>query len=268
MTRTSPSFDPVRIAEVSRLLALEAGREILRLRGCAPRFKADGSPVTEGDLAADAILREGLAAAFPEIPVVTEEQEEAHALGAPAEAFFLIDPLDGTKAYVRGEDDFTVNIALILRGEPVAGVLYAPAYDRLARSLPEGGAEEERPSTGARRRIEARRAPRRPLVLTANRTQGAEATRLWLAQFPEAQVLLASSSVKFLFVAAGEADAYRRPARIHEWDTAAGDAVLRAAGGFTQDFAGRPLVYGKPGFASEEFIAFAPSFAAFVRSEA
>lgn len=255
-----PSLDPSALAETFRILALKAGREILKLRGCAASAKADGSPVTEADLAANAILEEGLKTAYPDLPIVTEEREAEHASGAPAETFFLLDPLDGTKDYARGGDDFTVNVALIFRGEPVAGAVYAPAHDRLYRSLPEGGAEEETPSSGRRAALQARREPRKPPVIAASRSHETESTRAWIARHEGAQVLKVGSSLKFALVASGEADAYPRLSRIREWDTAAGDAVLRAAGGAVRDFSGAPLIYGKPGFVSDEFLAFAPSF--------
>lgn len=254
--------DPFALAETFRLLALEAGREILRLRGCAAQAKADGSPVTEADLAANGILEEGLKAAFPQIPIVTEEREQAHAAGAPAEAFFLLDPLDGTKDYARGGEDFTVNIALILRGAPVAGVVYAPARGHLYRTLPEGGAEAENPAQGLRRPLRIRSGAQERLTIASSRSHEDDQTRAWIGGHPGARVLKIGSSLKFGLVAAGEADVYPRLSRIREWDTAAGDAVLRAAGGTTQDFSGAPLRYGKPGFVSEAFLAFAPSFLA------
>ncbi len=259
---TSALPDPFALAELFRTLALEGGRAILRLRGCLARDKADGSPVTEADLAANAVLEEGLKAAWPQIPVVTEEREADHASGAPAEAFFLLDPLDGTKDYARGGEDFTVNVALIVRGEPVAGVVYAPAHDRLYRSLPGGGAEAETPSTGRRLPLQARRAPRSPLVAVASKSHDEPQTRAWLAARPDLKVERIGSSLKFCLLASGEADVYPRLSRIREWDIAAGDAVLRAAGGVTQDLAGAPLRYGAPGFVAPEFVAFAPSYPA------
>ncbi|WP_018633883.1 3'(2'),5'-bisphosphate nucleotidase CysQ family protein [Neomegalonema perideroedes] len=252
--------DPFALAALSRTLALEAGEAILRLRGCATKAKADGSPVTEADLAANAILEEGLRSAYPKIPIVTEEREADHASGAPAEIFFLLDPLDGTKDYARGGEDFTVNLALIVRGAPWAGVVYAPAHDRLYRSLPEGGAEEETPSTGLRRALRVRRGPQEPLTAVFSKSHEEARTRAWLAERPGLRVVQIGSSLKFCLVASGEADVYPRLSRIREWDIAAGDAVLRAAGGVAQDLAGAPLLYGAPGFVAPEFLAFAPSY--------
>ena len=232
----------------------------MRLKGCASRAKADGSPVTEADLAANAILEEGLKTAFPQIPIVTEEREGDHAQGAQGEYFFLLDPLDGTKDFARGGEDFTVNAALIRNGAPEAGVVYAPARNQLYRTLPQGGAEEEKPGETRPAPLRVRRTPKGPMVMVTSKSHEDERTRAWIRRHIGAQALKVGSSLKFCLVASGAADVYPRLSRIRQWDTAAGDAILRAAGGFVQDLSGAPLRYGAPGFVCPEFVAFAPSF--------
>lgn len=261
--------DHARVETVFRELALAAGRAIMAVRAGAElgtRAKADASPVTEADLAADRLIREGLAEAFPAIPAVTEENAESHRLtGAPR--FFLVDPLDGTKEFVRREGEFTVNIALIEEGVPVMGAVLAPARGRLFRTLAAGGAVEERvengaPVAGSARAIRVRRPDNDALVVVASKSHRDAATDAYIARYRVARFVAAGSSLKFCLVAAGEADLYPRLGRTMEWDTAAGHAVLRAAGGIVVRFDDhRPLTYGKPGFENPFFIAYAPGVA-------
>ncbi len=252
---------------VFRRLALAAGAEIMKIYeagAVAAEAKTDGSPVTAADLAADRVIAAGLAAAFPDIPVVTEEQAASHAEGVAAPLFILVDPLDGTREFVKRGGDFTVNIALVENGAPVAGVVYAPAKGRLFQTLDAGGATEERGPFGAapegRRPIRVRRPDNAALAVVASASHRDAATDDWIARYDVAEFRPAGSSLKFCLLAAGEADLYPRLGRTMEWDTAAGDAVLRAAGGLTvrADDRATPLRYGKKGCDNPHFIAYAP----------
>jgi len=251
--------DAAMTATLTRL-AREAGAAIMKVYAAADlgtRAKADASPVTDADLAADAILCAGLAAAFPDIPVVTEEQAATHADG-PERTHFLVDPLDGTKEFVERRGDFTVNIALIENGAPVAGVVYAPAQGRLFRTDPTGGAMEEG-EDGVARLIAAVRADDAALRVVASKSHRDAATDAYIARYAVADFKSAGSSLKFCLVATGEADLYPRLGRTMEWDTAAGHAVLAAAGGAVVRFDDHaPLRYGKPGRDNPHFIAHGP----------
>ncbi len=255
------------IEAVIRDLALAAGRAILDVYGrddFGARAKADASPVTEADLAADRLIGAGLRAAFPEIPAVSEECATSHG-ETGHRRFFLVDPLDGTKEFLNRNGDFTVNIALIEDGTPVMGVVHAPARGRMFRSLAAGGAVEEavggdgQPVAGSARPIRVRRPDNAALVVVASKSHRDKATDDYIARYRVADFRSAGSSLKFCLIAAGEADLYPRLGRTMEWDTAAGQAVLLAAGGRVLRFDDhRPLVYGKPGFENSHFIALAP----------
>ena len=258
-------MDHEKLTSVMRRLALEAGARIMEVYGAAEvavRAKADASPVTEADEAADALISAGLAAAFPDVPVVTEEQAASHA--QRAETFLIVDPLDGTKEFVQRRGDFTVNIAYVERGVPVRGVVHAPAKGRLFYTLADGAAVEEdgpfdadRP--GALRQLSVGRPDNAALMVVASKSHRDAATDAYIARYRVADMRSAGSSLKFCLVACGEADLYPRLGRTMEWDTAAGDAVLRAAGGRVVRFDDHaPLDYGKPGYANPFFIAYAP----------
>ncbi len=244
--------------------ALAAGEEILRIQraGYAVQSKPDESPVTTADHAAEALILERLARAAPGVPVVAEEAAAGGATPALADRFFLVDPLDGTREFVAGRDEFTVNIALIEHGVPILGVVDAPALGRLfvgdvaARSAFE---LRRAPGTAAgssiRRSIGVRPQPAGGAVAVASRSHGSPETQAWLAAAGIADRVSIGSSLKFCLLAAGEADVYPRFGPTMEWDTAAGHAVVAAAGGVVLDLDGRPLRYGKPGFRNPSFIA-------------
>ena len=258
---------PARIEAVFRDLALVAGRAIMEVYerdDMGTRAKADGSPVTEADLAADRLIAEGLARAFPEIPAVTEEQSDSHG-ETGHRRFFLVDPLDGTKEFIKRRGEFTVNIALIEDGVPVMGVVYAPAIGRMFYSLAAGGAAEEAvspdgaPVAGTLRDIRVSTPDNGALVVVASKSHRDQATDDYIAQYRVADFKSAGSSLKFCLLAAGEADFYPRLGRTMEWDTAAGHAVLRAAGGQVLRLSDhQPLVYGKSGFENPFFLAMTP----------
>jgi 3'(2'), 5'-bisphosphate nucleotidase len=257
-------MDYAGIVTTIRRLALEAGAAIMDVYGrddFGVRAKSDASPVTEADELADGIIARGLAAAFPEIPVVTEEQAESHGLTAPV--FFLVDPLDGTKEFVQRRGDFTVNIALIENGVPTRGVVYAPAQDRLFYTDAAGRSQEEAAPHGATAGALTPLAVATPdpaaLVVVASKSHRDQATDDYIGRYRVADFRSAGSSLKFCLVAAGEADLYPRLGRTMEWDTAAGQAVLLGAGGRVVRFDDHaPLVYGKRGFENPHFIAHAP----------
>lgn len=257
-------MDYAGIVSTIRRLALDAGAAILEVYGREDfevRAKSDDSPVTEADELADNLISEGLAAAFPEIPVVTEEQQESH--GIDAEVFFLVDPLDGTKEFVQRRGDFTVNIALIERGVPTRGVVYAPAKERLFYTDADGNSQEEDGPFGAEpgttRPLSVTTPDPSALVVVASKSHRDKATDEYIGRYSVVDFRSAGSSLKFCLVAAGEADLYPRLGRTMEWDTAAGQAVLLGAGGRVVRFDDHsPLIYGKGGFENPFFIAHAP----------
>jgi 3'(2'), 5'-bisphosphate nucleotidase len=253
------------MVERMRDLAIEAGAAILAIYEAPDqgvRQKADESPVTLADEAADRIISAGLRAAFPDIPLVTEEEVASH--GVQASTFLIVDPLDGTKEFIQRRGDFTVNIAYVEDGVPRLGVVYSPAKGRLFLTLAGGGAVEETGpfvvgAPGARRPIAVGMPDNRALMVVASKSHRDAATDAYIARYAVQDLTSAGSSLKFCLVAAGEADLYPRLGRTMEWDTAAGDAVLRAAGGQTVRFDDHtPLAYGKPGWDNPHFIALAP----------
>ena len=250
---------------VIRRLALQAGDAILAVYN-SPEFevksKSDASPVTEADEAADALISAGLRAAFPDVTLITEEQADSHALSA--QTFLIVDPLDGTKEFVQRRGDFTVNIAYVQDGIPRRGVVYAPAQGRLFYTLPDGTAVEEtgpfdKATPGATRPIRVSSPDNAALMVVASKSHRDQATDDYIGKYAVHDSRSAGSSLKFCLVATGEADLYPRLGRTMEWDTAAGDAVLRGAGGHVVRFdTHEPLTYGKPGWDNPFFIAFAP----------
>lgn len=234
-------------------IALEAGAAIMpvyeQMKPEEATLKGDGSPVTRADALAEAIILRRLAELAPQIPVVAEESVAAGRIPETADrSFFLVDPLDGTKEFLSKNGDFTVNIALIERGEPVLGVVYAPAIGELYVGGALQGARRARVADGERgpwSEIRVRPAPADGIKVQASRSHLTEETRAFIERFEVAEFVSAGSSLKFCRVAAGEADLYPRLARTMEWDTAAADAVLRAAGGKVLDMQGQPLRYGK-----------------------
>lgn len=277
------------LVTVMRRLAIEAGARILEIYSRPDfevRTKADTSPVTEADEAADALISAGLRAAFPEIPLITEEQSDSHALSA--RSFLIVDPLDGTKEFVHRRGDFTVNIAYVEEGVALRGVVYAPARGRLFYTLADGSAVEESAveesavyavgatsadsaagvDSAARAFLPDTAGPCHPirvaqpdnsaLMVVASKSHRDQATDDYIAKYAVKDSRSAGSSLKFCLVATGEADLYPRIGRTMEWDTAAGDAVLRGAGGQVVRLDDHsPLGYGKPGWDNPFFIAFA-----------
>ncbi len=243
------------LLEACIVAAREAGAEILKLvaAGFEIEHKQDQSPVTVCDRAAEAIILAALAAAAPGVPVIAEEEVAAGRIPAHGDTYFLVDPLDGTKEFVRGGDDYTVNIGLIVGQAPQLGVVYQPAIDRLwAGVVGESAFVEE---AGARRAIVVR-----PLsderAAVASKSHFTQATADYLEQAVGACGHVAvGSSLKFCLIAEGLADIYPRLSPTSEWDTAAGHAVLLAAGGRVDGLDGAPLAYGKKAFLNRGFVA-------------
>ncbi len=259
-----PALDYAKVTTEFRRLALEAGAAIMSIRdagGFAVRSKDDSTPVTEADEKADAVIFDGLRCAFPDLPLVTEERVASH--DRMASTFLIVDPLDGTKEFIGGSDDFTVNIALVEDGVPTRGVVYAPAKRRLFQTDAEGRSVEESGPFGVDAGGARVLAPPTPdngaLVVATSKSHHDGATDEYIARYSVRETARAGSSLKFCLIATGEAHLYPRLGRTMEWDTAAGDAVLRGAGGSVVRFdVHAPLGYGKEGFVNPYFIAHAP----------
>ena len=228
--------------------------------------KSDDSPVTEADRRAEAIITTALKRLMPDVPVIAEEAVSAGQPTpvSPGQCFWLVDPVDGTREFVGRNGEFTVNVALIENGQPVLGVVQAPALGLLYAGGPSMGAwcetDASNPVSGsapARRPIQCRQPPAQGLTVVASRSHG-DATRLqaYLAGLgvPVAQMLQVGSSLKFCQIAEGQADVYPRLGRTMEWDTAAGQAVLVGAGGSVLALEGDVLHYGKPEWENPDFV--------------
>lgn len=248
-----------------RRLALEAGDRIMQIYQADDfevKLKSDDSPVTEADEAADAIISEGLRAAFPDVTLITEEQAASH--GEKAQTFLIVDPLDGTKEFINHRGDFTVNIAYVENGVPIRGVVYAPARERMFFTQADGRAVEEtgpfdKERIGALARLRVSSPDNSALMVVASKSHRDQATDDYISKYAVKDMTSAGSSLKFCLVASGEADLYPRVGRTMEWDTAAGHAVLLGAGGMVVRFDDHsPLVYGKDGYENPFFIACSP----------
>jgi 3'(2'), 5'-bisphosphate nucleotidase len=252
-------------------LVARAGAAILSVnrRTMTSEGKADGSPVTEADLTADRVIAEGLARLIPEVPALSEERSHLARLPA-AGSFFLIDPLDGTKEFVAGRSEFTVNLALVTDGVPLLGIVGAPALGLIWRGLVGRGAERLTITNGAEVRgaepIHTRAFPRpgSPWIAAVSRSHGDSRTEAFIDSRPGAMRQVAGSAIKFCRVAEGGADIYPRLAPTCEWDVAAGHAVVTAAGGRVTDSQGRALSFGagRDDFIVPEFIAWGDPAAA------
>ena len=244
-------------------LVIRAGHAILAVDRTTLKVdgKTDGSPVTEADLAADRIIGQGLAQLAPDIPSLSEERVQLAKLPYK-DSFFLIDPLDGTKEFVAGRDEFTVNLALVTGGVPLLGIVGAPALGLIWRGIVGRGAERLTLSDGAAPRVEPIRTracpPRgKPWTVAVSRSHGDRRTEAFIAERPGAVRSELGSAVKFGRVAEGAVDIYPRMSPTCEWDVAAGHAVVTAAGGRITDSKGAALHFGagREDFVLPEFIA-------------
>jgi 3'(2'), 5'-bisphosphate nucleotidase len=247
--------DHARLLDLAASLAREAAAAIMtiRARGCAVETKHDDTPVTEADRAAEALITAGLRAATPDIPVVAEEEVASGRICAPCPLYWLVDPLDGTREFAAGRAEFTVNVGLVREGRAVLGAVAIPASGELFGGALGLGAWKE--DGAGRRRIAARAVPAEGAVVLASRHY-ADDPRIaaFAGRHRVARVLNLGSAVKFCRVAEGEADLYPRFGTTMEWDTAAPQAVVEAAGGSVTDDAGTPLRYGKPGWVNPDFL--------------
>jgi 3'(2'), 5'-bisphosphate nucleotidase len=247
------------------MIAYDAGAIVLQhyTEEIVAERKIDQSPVTAADRDTERFILKRLAQLAPNVPIIAEEEVAAGRIPKIGHRFFLVDPLDGTKEFISRNGEFTVNIAEIAEGRPVRGVVYAPARDRLffgevlagayEAFAPPGGA----PDFAEAREIHARAPGADGLVAAVSRSHADKKTEEYLAQYKIKGFVVAGSSLKFCLVAAGEADIYPRHGRTMEWDTAAGHAILCAAGGSLTTLEGKPFNYGKAAekFANPHFVA-------------
>jgi 3'(2'), 5'-bisphosphate nucleotidase len=246
------AFDLDVIADIFAEIAIEAAVAVMAVYAADThaRQKSDGSPVCDADEAAEAIILMRLTKILPELPVLAEESSYRGGKTELGPQFILVDPLDGTREFLSRNGEFTINIALIADSAPRAGVVYAPALEKLwigaaSASTCTVAPGARLPPRTDRRIIRARPAPGQGVTALVSRSHADPATEAFLAKLPVKERRQAGSSLKFCVVAEGEADVYPRFGPTMEWDTAAGDAVLRAAGGVVLEGAGRLLRYGK-----------------------
>jgi 3'(2'), 5'-bisphosphate nucleotidase len=248
-------MDELKLLEQVAVASLEAGEAILEIvrRGFDVETKRDSSPVTEADRAAELVILAALARAAPGVPVIAEEEVAAGRIPDHDDHYFLVDPLDGTKEFIRGGDDYTVNIGLVAGGVPRLGVVFSPARSTLHGGLVGQGAWLE---VGGERKPIATRQPSAELTAVASKSHFNQATADYLDHAAHGcDYVGIGSSLKFCIVAEGAADIYPRLAPTSEWDTAAGHAVLLAAGGRVDGPDGQPLRYGKRAFLNRGFVA-------------
>ncbi|SEE13620.1 3'(2'),5'-bisphosphate nucleotidase [Rhizobiales bacterium GAS191] len=257
--------------------AIAAGREIVSIAGCGPeaQLKADGSPVTDADMRAETLIRARLGASLPDIPIIGEEGGASCATAAALDALILVDPLDGTRDFLAGSHEFTVNIAFIEHGRAVVGVVHAPALGRLFAGHVGGGACEIAvgpdgafDALAQRRPISVRPVEGKGPIALESRSHREPATEALLASLRPAGRRCVGSSLKFALIAAGEADLYARGVSLNGWDIAAGDAVLTAAGGAVLSLQDEPIRYGGATPKAPPFIAIGdPGLRALIRRQ-
>ena len=248
-------MDEAKLLEEIGEAARAAGEAILEVvrAGFDVEHKHDSSPVTQADRAAELVILAALARSAPGVPVIADEEVAAGRIPAHGDTYFLVDPLDGTKEFVRGGDDYTVNIGLIHEGLPRLGVVFAPARGTLHSGLVGTGAWVE--DSHGRRAIRTRRRAGQ-VVAVASKSHFTQNTADYLeTSVGRCEQISIGSSLKFCIVAEGQADIYPRLSPTSEWDTAAGHAVLLAAGGRVDGPDGEPLGYGKRAFLNRGFLA-------------
>jgi 3'(2'), 5'-bisphosphate nucleotidase len=256
------TMDAARCVELMPALTTAAVRAALLVRGLAGKTdvhrKRDGSPVTEADLAAEAAIRQDLVRVAPALPFVSEEQAEDKAprLGGGG-SYALVDPLDGTREFIAGHDEYAINIAIMTEGRPILGIVAAPALGLLWRGIVGRGAERIAFATdgglSSPQPVHGRKPPPQNLVVVVSRSHLDARTQAYLADLPAARTMACGSAIKFGRLAEGSADLYPRLAPVRDWDAAAGHALVEAAGGRVATPEGRPLRYGTaerviPGF--------------------
>jgi 3'(2'), 5'-bisphosphate nucleotidase len=242
-------------------IAAGAAQAILHVGNGDVRRKADGSPVTTADEAAEALIRDGLCRLAPGVPIISEEHAEREKPNIPAgkgASYFLVDPLDGTREFIAGRDEYTVNIAVVSDGAPILGIIAAPASRLMWRGIAGRGAERLEVAgdkLSAPRPIHTRPRPAHDMVILVSRSHLDARTRAYLEDYPQAKLVQCGSSLKFCRLAEGSADLYPRLAPTRDWDIAAGHAILSAAGGHVVSPGRSPLAYGGPDLLIPSFIA-------------
>jgi 3'(2'), 5'-bisphosphate nucleotidase len=237
-------------------LAAQTAETILDLAASPNvRTKADGSPVTAADEAAEAMICAGLERLAPGVPIVSEEQAAGNRPAIARGSYFLVDPLDGTREFIAGRDEYTINIALMTDGVPVLGIIRAPALGPTWRGVVGRGADRIDGDRAKPTPIHVRRRPAREAAIVVSRSHLDARTRAYVEGFPQVKLVQSGSSVKFCRVAEGSADIYPRLAPTRDWDIAAGHAILEAAGGSVTAPDGSPLHYGTPELLIPAFIA-------------
>lgn len=245
--------------EVIKKLAMLAGRAILDVYNTdfSVDYKDDNSPLTKADCLSHEIILDGLSGAFSGIPVISEEtgRQEGYKTRSKWSSFWLVDPLDGTKEFVKRNGEFTVNIALIENSYPVMGVIYVPVTGVLYYASRGGGAWKRTPGVSGDQQIHARRMmPDKPVVVVTSRSHPSKELEKYLEAYSVKSVLSAGSSLKFCLVAEGRADIYPRLGPTMEWDTAAGQTIVEEAGGRVLDMDGRRFIYNKESLKNGHFI--------------
>jgi 3'(2'), 5'-bisphosphate nucleotidase len=247
--------------EVLGRLAVTAGKAVMEVyhTDFSVDHKADHSPLTLADMRSHRIIADGLRESYPDIPVLSEEGKSiSYEDRKQWDCFWLVDPLDGTKEFIKRNDEFTVNIALIVHQEPVVGVVYVPALDDLYLADVRNGCCD-RHFRGCQTRLTVSHIlPEAPLRIVQSRSHPSDEMESFIRRLPATVSVLRGSSLKFCTVATGEADLYPRLGPTWEWDTAAGHAVVTAAGGVVVDLDGNPLRYNKETLLNGPFLA-APS---------
>jgi 3'(2'), 5'-bisphosphate nucleotidase len=247
-------FTAISAAAAMAILAAAADREV--------HIKADGSPVTAADEAAETVIRDGLERQVPSLAVISEERAERERPSAKGGSIILVDPLDGTRDFIAGRDEYTVNIALVTDGVPILGVVTAPALGLMWRGIAGRGSERMELASGGKvsppHAIHTRPfAAERDLDIMVSRSHLEARTQTYVAGLPRANLIPCGSSVKFCRLAEGAADLYPRLAPTHDWDIAAGHAILEAAGGSVIAPDGNRLVYGSSELLIPDFLAWA-----------
>ena len=249
----SPSF-------VDQLLAIAQQAATITLRyhrkNISIEYKEDESPVTIADQESNQCIVEQLTQLTPHIPVIAEEDDRHTDLCQQTQRFWLVDPLDGTKEFIQGRDDFTINIALIEQGRPTVAVQCIPAQSLIYLALGDQGAYRIT-ADGTRQRIYAKTMNETHPIMVVSRSHLSSATQSFIERYPHAEVQARGSSLKLCLLAEGVADMYPRFSTTMEWDTAAGHAILLAAGGNVMTLDNKELTYGKEGFVNPHFIAYA-----------
>ncbi len=256
-----PTLDAAACAEMMDALteiAARASEAILRVAGNTEvRSKSDGSPITAADEAAEAVICDGLKRLAPSVPVISEEQASHDRPRPGTGSYFLVDPLDGTKEFISGRDEYTVNIAVVTDGVPILGIVTAPAAGIAWRGIVGRGAERLAIAGGkaSSEAIHTRPRPGHEFLVMVSRSHLEERTKSFIERFPKAKLVQCGSSVKFCRLAEGAADLYARLAPTHDWDIAAGHAILAAAGGTVTAPDGSAVTYGSAELLVPAFLA-------------